>query len=317
VTVRHLAALLVALLPLAARAGDNDLQLYRLGHPDDIVVCTKCDGTDRTVEPGDPQAQVRFARFASALGLALIPPMFEPGQTTGQTGFEVGFSGHVALQKLDPSEWPTAGTQAATAAPRALFLPTISMRKGFGGSVELGAAASFLPNSQIVALSTDLRWALVEGQELAGIVMPDLAVRVHLTRPVGTQELDLLAGGADAVLSYRVAIAGVVRLQPFVQGGIAMVNATTSVIAFHPQSQDVRDPTAADGVFHNINFFQNRYLRWAAGFRLVAGAVLVAVEGSTASGTNPVQTDSTSSGVAPPTQKTQSYAVSGRLGFAF
>ena len=318
-TVRHLAALCAALaLPvLPARAGDNDLQLYRLGHPDDIVVCTKCDGTDRSVEPGDPQAQARFARFVSALGLALIPPAFEPGQTTGQSGFELGFSGHLALQKLNPGEWPTAGTQAVTAAPRSLFLPTLSLRKGFGASLELGAAASFLPGSQIVALSADLRWALFEGLDILGYPAPDLAVRAHLTRALGTQELDLLSGGADAVLSYRFAIAGVVKLQPYIQGGIAMVNATTGVIAFHPQSEDVRDPTGASGVFHNLNFFRNRYVRWAAGFRVIAGSVLVAAEGSMATGTNPVQTDSLPSGAAAPTQKTESYSVSGRLGFAF
>src|SRR5438270_97175 len=121
---------------------DKDIQLFRLGHPDDVVVCSKCDGSDRTVEPGDPAAQSRFARFTAALGLSLVPPAFEPAHTTGQAGFEIGFSGHVALLNLAPSEWPSAATQATSAAPKLLVLPTLSLRKGLGGSVELGASAS-------------------------------------------------------------------------------------------------------------------------------------------------------------------------------
>ena len=314
-TARPLAALgpALCLLAGAAHAGDNDLQLWRLGHPDDIVTCVKCDGTDRTVEPGDPAAQMRFARFTAALGLALIPPMFEPAHTTGQAGFEVGFSGHVALLKLDPIEWPSAGTLATAAAPKALILPTLSLRKGLGGSVELGVAASFLGGSQIVALSAELRWALLEGIDYA----PDLALRVHITRPVGTQELDLLIGGADVAISKSFGLGGLLQLQPYFQYGVALINATTGVIDFHPQSEDPQDPTADDGIFHTVSFFRNRYNRFVLGLRLVAGVAVIGVEGSYAVGTNAVQLDSLPSGTAPADQKTTAFSVSGRLGLAF
>ncbi len=316
--VRFLAALCAALaIAPAARAGDNDLQLFRLGHPDDITICTRCDGNDRAIEPGDPGAQARFHRLASTLGLLLVPPMFAPAGTTGQSGFEIGFTGNVAILRLTPSEWPTAGTQAVGAVPRALFLPTVSVRKGLGGSVEIGAAASMVTGSQIFALTAELRWALIDGLEISNIPVPDLALRVHATRALGTQELDLFTTGADAVLSYRFALGGMVKIQPYVQGGIALVNAATGVIDFHPQTEDPRDPTADDKIFHNVNLFHNRYLRMTGGLRVIAGAVLLAGEWTFSRGTNPVQSDSLQSGAEPPSQKVETNSVSGRIGFVF
>jgi len=45
--VRRLSALLICLAAGAARADENDLQLWKLGHPDPLS-CTRCDGS-----PGD------------------------------------------------------------------------------------------------------------------------------------------------------------------------------------------------------------------------------------------------------------------------
>ena len=306
----------------AARAGVNDLQLWRLGHPDDVAVCTRCDGTDRTVEPGDPKAQARFARFASALGLALVPARFDPAATSGQSGFELGFSAQVAIPRkladgrdapLDPNEWPTTGTQGTAPAPRTLFVPTLSLRKGLGGSFELGMHASLLAGSQIVGLGASVKWAAIEGLD----VPIDLAFVVHGTRVLGTQELDLVSGGADALLSARLAIAGMVKLQPYAQLGLLMLNATSGVVDFKPQTEDVRYPTDDDGVFRTVNFFQNRYLRAVVGVRLIAGVAVIGLEGGYAWGTNPIQHDLLQDGTEPPKQTTRLWSASGRLGLAF
>ena len=73
-----------------ARAETNDLQLWRLGHPDTITVCTICDGTDTVSQPGDPTAQYRFARLAATVALGFAPSFEDQAQTTGQSGFELG-----------------------------------------------------------------------------------------------------------------------------------------------------------------------------------------------------------------------------------
>ena len=76
------------MLPLVATgaiAAGNDLDLRKLGHPD-ALGCTACTGAAGDApEPGDPQAQARFHRLSSTLGLAFAPVFHEPAGSLGQT----------------------------------------------------------------------------------------------------------------------------------------------------------------------------------------------------------------------------------------
>jgi hypothetical protein len=304
--VRAAPFFLTVLAAAGARAAENDLQLWRLGHPDPIVICTKCDGTDNATEPGDPGAQYRFARLTANLGLAFVPAFQDQAQTTGQAGFEIGFSSAVVFPKMAPAEWPTEGSQG-TDAPDVLFLPTVTVRKGLGASLELGAAVSILAGSQILGLSGQLRWAPVDGLASA----PDIALRLWGTHLVGTQELDLTEGGADILVSKSFGVAATMKLQPYAQYGLVLINAKSTMIDFHPFTENQRNPVADDGLFHNIAFWQNRYHRIAAGLRFLAGSVMLGIEGSVALGTNPVEQDGSTD------QFTRVWAASGRLGLAF
>ena len=83
---------LLLLVAAAARADQNDLELWRLGHPDDLA-CTRCDGlAGDSIEPGTIDAQARFHRLTSALGLAFAPPFQETAGSLGESGFELGIS---------------------------------------------------------------------------------------------------------------------------------------------------------------------------------------------------------------------------------
>ena len=297
--------LLLLLVAAAARANDNDVQLSKLGHPD-ALGCTRCDGSaSDPVAPGDPNAQARFHRYASTLGLAFAPPFQETAGTLGQAGFEVGFSSSQALLRKDSaSSW--AGESAAQ--PGVLIMPALVLRKGLGGSLELSAAASWLTNSQMFAVSGGLKWALIDGLHY----VPDLALRVWGTRVLGDRELDLFTLGADAMLSKNIAVAGTFELQPYVFGGIAMVNAQTGPIDFKTTAEIEANPSADDDSFHDVKFWQNRYVRGAAGLRAVFAGVVLGVEGTFAQGTNAIQHASGS-----PSQMVQLWTVSGRLGARF
>jgi hypothetical protein len=309
--VRRFAIALALVLGSGARAAENDLQLFRLGHPNDIHVCSICDGTDTVVEPGDPGAQHRFARLVATLGLAFTPPFQEQARTTGQAGFELGVSGAVAFPKLAADEWPTEGTLATSAAPQQLILPTLGIRKGLGGGFELGVAASYLVNSQMLGLTAELRWAVLEGLRSA----PDLSLRAFGTRVIGTRELDLVVGGADVSISKSFGVASSIELQPYAQYGIVFVNAESSPVDFHPASENVRAPTDDDSVFHSISFFDNRYQHAVLGVRLVSGKFVAGVEGGVAMGTNPIQRDAVAGGV--PEQFTRVWSAAGRLGITY
>ena len=302
-------ALLICLAAAAARAESNDLDLRFLGHPGPLA-CTLCDGSPGDVpEAGDPNAQARFHRLASTLGLAFVPPFQEAAGTLGQSGFEVGLSSSQAVLRIAPDAWPTLGTQGKSAPPRMLILPALTLRKGLGGSVELGAAVSWLTNSQMMALSAELRWAPLDG--LAS--WPDLALRLWGSRVLGTGELDLAMAGADVQLSKSFALAGMIKLQPYLQGGMVMINALSGVVDFKPAVENAANPGGDDGAFRSVVLYKNRYLRGAVGVRMVAGVVVLGIEGSMAAGTNPIYDGPAGT----PENYVRLTGFSARLGFGF
>jgi len=274
----------ILLLAGAARAGGNDLELWRLGHPDPLP-CTVCDGSPDVPEPGTPGAQARFHRMASTLGLAFIPPFQETGATTGQAGFEVGLSSNQAILHIAADAWPTVDTKATAEPPAVLILPALTVRKGLGGSFELGAAVQWLADSSMMAVSAELRWAVVEGLGSS----PDVALRVWGTRVIGAQDLDLASAGADALVSKSFGVGGMMKVQPYGSIGVALINAFSSAIDFKPTAEDPAHPGIDHQVFHRVSLFDNRYWRASAGARLVVGTVVAGLEGALAWGTNDIQ----------------------------
>ena len=71
-----------------------------------------------------------------------------------------------------------------------------------------------------MSVPAEVRWAPVDGL----VYGPDVAVRAWATRVIGTQEMDLTVGGADLQLSRGFGVAGMVKLQPYLQGGMVFVN---------------------------------------------------------------------------------------------
>jgi hypothetical protein len=301
-------AAIILLLAGAARAAGNDLQLWRLGHPDPLP-CTLCDGSPGDVaEPGSPGAQARFHRLASTLGLAFAPPFQEPAATTGQAGFEVGLGSTQAFLRIGAEAWPTVNTQGGAAPPSVLFLPSLAVRKGLGGSFELGAALQWLADSRMMAVSADLRWAVVEGLQSA----PDVALRLWGTRVVGAQDLDLTSAGADALVSRSFGVAGMMKVQPYASIGLALINAESAAVDFKPGVEDPARPGIDDQVFHRVRLLDNRFWRAGAGARLLVGSVVLGVEGAVAWGTNAVQE---APGAA--TNFVRLWSLAGRFGASF
>ena len=147
-------------------------------------------------------------------------------------------------------------------------------------------------------------------------------------RRLGSAAIDLCwvaltVAGADLSISKSFGVAGMVRLEPYGQGGIALVNALSSVVDFKPAVASTINPTAHDGVFRDVNLQDNRYLRGAIGLRLVAGAVVLGIEGAGAGGTNPIQSDSlpaaqcVAGSCKAPREYVRVWSTSARLGFSF
>jgi hypothetical protein len=297
------------LIAAKARADqDNDLQLWRLGHPD-ALGCTICTGAPGDVpEPGDFGAQKRFHQLASTVGLAFLPQFGEPAGSLGQAGFEITAGSSQAFLRIPGDAWATPRIGNP---PGVLVLPAVALRKGLGGSVDLGVSASWLSQSQMFAVSGELRWAPLDGLASA----PDVAIRVYGTRVLGTRELDLTMAGADASISRTFPLAGMLRLQPYGQIGVALINATSGAVDMKPAQEDPDNPTADDGTFRAIHLWDNRYLRAAVGVRLITGVFLAGLEASWAQGTNVVQSDAVAGGT--PEQTVRLVGMSARVGFTF
>jgi hypothetical protein len=306
------AAALIAFGATSARGNENDVELWRLGNPVPITICTLCNGTDATLVPADPGAQTRFARMTSVLGLSFIPPFHETANTLGQSGFELGLSGQAVFPRLSADEWATTGTRAQRPAPRALFLPSLRGRKGLGGSFEVGAVGTWLAASRIFAITAEARFSPVDGLAEA----PDVGLRVHGTRVIGASSLDLTVLGADLGISKGFGVAGIVRLQPYGEAGVALINAASGVLNFRPDGFNQRNPSAQAGAFQTIGFFHNVYYRGVVGLRMLAGALVLGLEGGLAMGNNPVQNDPPPGGAAPK-QFTRLWSASGHLGVGF
>src|SRR5262249_1471015 len=152
-----------------------------------------------------------------------------------------------------------------------------------------------------------VRWAPLDG--LTNV--PDLALRAWASHLMGVQDLNLSYGGADVLLSKSFGVAGTVRLQPYAPYGRMLREASSSPVEFNPAAEDPANPSADDGSFSRIAFWENRYHRFAAGVRVVMGRWLLGAEGSMAMGTNPTQ----QGGAA--TQFTRVVTASGRLGVTF
>lgn len=203
--------------------------------------------------PSDPFAQERFARFVGDLAMAIAPNPATPMYTIGDAAFELSLTTDVAL--ISPKQvfsdgkertvWPTVG-----AAPSALVLPTLNLRKGLPFSFEAGTSFSYLAGSSMMAASFDLKWALLEGLQW----WPSIGVRAFGTLLVNSGELMMGLGGWDVGADYRIPIGG--SLELILLGGYQRmgVAAATSNIDMVPEHEDLNQPSRDDRTFDELSF---------------------------------------------------------------
>jgi len=242
-------ALVVApALALPALADSQDFQIYRLGDPTQ-----------------DATAHERFRVFANQLGVALSSFNLSPPETLGHSAFNFAFE--YAAVKVDASEgaWPRAGKPPTDM----LLLPTVHMRKGLPFSFELGTKISYLQFSRMAAATVEVKWALNEGF----FYFPDLGVRGHATRLLGTRDFGLTTAGLDIGLGKQFALGGMLTLTPYAGWNLVYVNASSGVVDFRPDRSlaDAQTrPTEFTGVFDQVSMPQNHSNRFYGGLRFVS-----------------------------------------------
>ncbi|MCA3012020.1 MAG: hypothetical protein INH41_06405 [Myxococcaceae bacterium] len=251
-------ALLVCGGPALAQGFPGDFQLWKLGNP------------VPTSPQADPRANGNFRVFARQLGAVITAANGAPPDTLGHSGFAVALT--TTSFDLQGGSLPTSGTPRG---PR--LLPGLHVRKGLPFSFEVGVRASWVPESRMGVGGVEVKWAILEGFQLA----PDLAVRGFVSKVINSRDFDLTAGGFDLGIGKQLAIAGMVTLTPYAGWSLTFVGASTGTIDFRPGrtlADAERDPLSDTFVFSPVQATQNTHNRIYGGLRFIGGHALLNVE---------------------------------------
>lgn len=240
--VLGVALALLAAAP-AARAGDNDLVLARLG---DVVE----DGGGTPVDAVGDSAD--FRSLASELGVVLAPRLSQPADTLGFGGFQ--FTADVALTRVhtDRPYWRALAGSPDPADPSAAhgddFMTTIGLfaRKGIwlpAPSFEIGMGAVHLAGSAMWAGQFYAKLALVEGYH--DLPIPSVALRGGASRMMGSDQLDLTVASVDLSISKEIGVAGTFNAAPYLGWDWLIVIPRSEVIDKTPHIDSVAEPTDA------------------------------------------------------------------------
>jgi hypothetical protein len=290
-------ALVLAVRATPALADPLDLDLEKLGAPTagvwqavagrQSVALSDADAARLAVE-----SKQRYALLATQLGLALSSSVLAPASTTGQLGYavdlEVAYAevdGKPVGQGLPGLFAPQGPFPVRSAAPSAIVMPALHVRKSLPMSFELGGRAIYLNQTQLMAAQGEAKWALNEAYGY----FPDFAVRGALTHLFGQRDLDLTTADLDLLLSRRFGVAGVMNLTPYGAVRFTWIGAATDAVDFGPiipgtvPFPDARTPaqlTATQARFPELKMGDHLFTRYTLGLRLVTKAISLAVEGS-------------------------------------
>lgn len=187
-----------------------------------------------------------FGRLVNELGGALAPSLMAPAMTLGSQGVYVGYELSISNLDRTSDHWrrgsqgsPTTvvGTDTSSQrdnGDRAAVVSRLHVRKGLPFGFELGTQVSHLHDSSIWAIGLDLRWSLFEGFHHGVGYLPDFAVRGAVNTVVGQSQLQLTVVSADAVISKRFTLGGVVRLTPYLGGQALFIFGDSAVVDLTP-----------------------------------------------------------------------------------
>lgn len=251
--------------PSLAAAGPNDIRLSGLAQ-----------GFTPAVNAGDPRPlgqdrvfQARFAALSYQLGVLMAPTLLTPAETLGFDGFvvqtETSFTG-IDTETGGAENYWVLGTEESNPSSTVSSL-AIRVRKGLPYSFELGGGLSTILGSRLSTVQTDVKWSLLEGFQQV-YFLPDIALRVGVSRLLGSPDYDLTTASAGAMISKPIGIQGNLSVTPFLSYEQLFVIALSQVVDFTPNVSAVNNPadSANNDVFAETDM---RGTRLSGGFRVV------------------------------------------------
>lgn len=227
--ISALLGLVVVSAAMPVWAGSNDVVLHRFGTcVYDGDICTTVDVDERG-----------FYSLARDLGLAFSPPLATTGETLGLAGF--GFQIDQTFSVVDSAAdyWELGNVNGEPSG--VLPVTHLHVRKGLPLSLELGGTVSFLWDSELVAIGTELRWALHEDTLWP---VPDLAFRGYVSTILGHSQLQSTVAGAEAVVGLPVGVGNVMNITPYAGYNLAVVVMASKIVDATPL--DPRPPIRSE-----------------------------------------------------------------------
>ncbi len=218
---------LASLLSSPAYAGDNDVTLQRFGE------CVYQGSSCSAIVTDDDG----FYSFARDLGLVFSPALGTTAETLGQAGFAVQVDQTFSIVDSNADYWEAANINGEPSGT--LAVTSFRVRKGLPLSLELGGNVSVLWDSELVALGTELRWALHEDFLWP---VPDLAVRGYVNTVVGHSQLQVTTAGAEIVAGIPIGIGNVANITPYAGYNLGVVIMSSRLIDKTPD--DPRPPVS-------------------------------------------------------------------------
>lgn len=148
--------------------------------------------------------EIGYQTMVRELGVAIANKPMAPAETLGANGFQVGLHNTFAFIRTGsndgthPTGWDLAAADESP--PIALFIPSLSVRKGLPLSFELGATASWVGMTRTGVLGAYGRWAPLEGFRR----VPDVALQVGYAGYIGNDELEVGVLDMSATVGYSL-----------------------------------------------------------------------------------------------------------------
>ncbi len=207
----------------AAHALDNDPALHRLcvapASPDPAYPCGKSPNPD----------QAAFRDLSREYGFIFGPRLLAPAETMGINGFQLNLQIGLNAVNAGESYWQRGVEDGE---PEDLLTTLrFDVRKGLPYSFEVGMSATYLLESELIALGGAVKWAINEAVDIFPV---DIAVRGSVHRTVGSPQLTLTTAGLDLIVSHSVGVGGVADISPFLSYSPMWVIARSGVIDASP-----------------------------------------------------------------------------------
>lgn len=158
-------------------------------------------------------SQANFELFSENIAAAIHYKGVGPAEPLGIIGFDLGIE--LSSTEIDETLFDLASSGDFETSE--LIIPRLHVNKGLPFGLDVGAALSAVPGTDIKVLSGELRYALISG----GMLSPSVGIRASHAILEGLSEIDMTSSALEITASK-----GFVMFTPYIGTGFVKSTAT-------------------------------------------------------------------------------------------